>query len=283
VLAEERPERALGGAMAWARQMQVEEVHVVAQDAAGLLARRAQAFSSPPRVWRASGRSLAPASPEPLRAQPPLSDDVQAFVPVLERAGAEAVVEHGVLAGEVLGLEVARVVVDELGAYLSVGVGKHDREAHRIMNADRPPGHGLEDAVSAVRAVRDASAPSHQMNRLARERWLRAVLVGRPAAVGASWLRPVPSPVRRSDLRQPAPAPAAGVDTHGRPLLVVCSTGIDVDLVPSAVDARLADPRQPRMVLALPEGDDHPVTRALAEALVSPAEVVTIPGEWRRL
>ena len=72
------------------------------------------------------------------------------------------------------------------------------------------------------------------------------------------------------------------MDEQGRPLLVVCSVGIDVDLVPAAVDARLADGRGPRLVLTMPEGDDHPVTRTLAAALVEPAEIVTIPGDWRR-
>ncbi|MGH9282606.1 MAG: hypothetical protein ACRD0S_06680, partial [Acidimicrobiales bacterium] len=90
-------------------------------------------------------------------------------------------------------------------------------------------------------------------------------------------------PVPRPDLRQPAPAPAAGVDGEGRPLLAVCSTGIDVDLVPAAADARLADGREARLVLVLPEADDHPVTRSLASALADPAEVVTVAGDWRLL
>lgn len=283
VLAQERPERSLGGTLAWARQVGVDQVHLLVDESAPLLARRASAFADPPQVWEISGRSLAPSAAGPVPEQAPLPEEVRAFAPLLEEAGAEAVVEHGVLTGEVLGLEVARVVVDELGAHLAVGVGKHDREAHRIMHADRPPGEGLSAAVDAVRQVREPDGPAHQMKRLARERWLRAVLVARPHVVGGAWLRPVPSPVQRSDLRQSAPAPAAGVDTEGRPLLVVCSTGIDVDLVPTAVDAWLADGRRPRLVLALPEGDDHPVTRALAAALIEPAEIVAIKGDWRRL
>jgi hypothetical protein len=89
--------------------------------------------------------------------------------------------------------------------------------------------------------------------------------------------------VERTDLRQPAPAPAGGVDLSGRPIVVVCSTGIDVDLVPAAADARLSDGRDARLVLVVPEGDDHPVTHALAAALADPAEVVTLPGDWRAL
>jgi hypothetical protein len=55
----------------------------------------------------------------------------------------------------------------------------------------------------------------------------------------------------------------------------VCSAGIDLDLVPFAADARdaLGGP-DTRLLLAVPEGDDHPVTRELAARLAVPAEVV---------
>jgi len=36
-----------------------------------------------------------------------------------------------------------------------------------------------------------------------------------------------------------------------------------------------------RLLLAVPERDDHPVTRALAAQLRSPAEVVAVSGDWR--
>jgi hypothetical protein len=283
VLAEDRPERALGGALAWARQHQIEDLHLVAEGATSLLARRATALVNPPTVWRVQSRALVPAEPAAPEPERPLSPEVEAFVPVLADVGAEPVVEHGVLIGEVLGLEVARVVADDVGAFLEVGVGKHDRYAQRLIHRDRAPLEALSAAVEAVRAVRRPDAPAHQINQLARERWLRSVLVARPGAIGASSLAPVPPPVRRTDLRQSAPAPAAGVDAAGEPVLIVCSTGVDVDLVPTAADARMADDRAPRLVLALPAADDHPLTRALAAALRQPAEVVTVPGDWRRL
>lgn len=204
-------------------------------------------------------------------------------MPFLSEGGVEAVVEHGVLTGEVLGLEVARVVVEELGAFLEVGVGKHDRYAQRLMHRDRPPLEALTAAVATVRRMRRPEAPAHQANRLSQERWLRWTLVAHPDVVGASSLQPVPSTVPRTDLLQRSPAAAAGADADGRPLVVVCSTGIDVDLVPAAADVRLSDGRQARLVLAVPAADDHPVTRELAAALTEPAEVVTIPGDWRRL
>ena len=65
----------------------------------------------------------------------------------------------------------------------------------------------------------------------------------------------------------------------GAPVVVVCSAGIDLDLVPFAADARdaLAEP-DTRLLLAVPEGDDHPVTRELAARLAVPAEVVPVPA-----
>ncbi|MDP8974982.1 MAG: hypothetical protein M3N28_01160 [Actinomycetota bacterium] len=283
VLAEDRPERALGGALVWSRRHEISEVHVMAEEATGLLARRAGAFAQPPQVWRIEGRSLAAAEPEPPVSEPPLPPEAETFVTFLSEAGVEPVIEHGVLSGEVLGLEVARVVVEELGVFLEVGVGKHDRYAQRLLNQDRPPLEALVAAADAVRALRNPEAPAHQVNRLSRERWLRSILVAQPALVGASALAPIPAPTARTDLRHPLPAPAAGLDTEGRPVVVVCSIGIDVDLVPAAADVRLSDGRGARLILAVPAADDHPLIRDLAAALAEPAEIVAIPGDWRRL
>lgn len=279
MLAEERPERALGAALVWASRGGVDEVHVVAEseEATGVLARRAAAFRHPPQIWRAEGRSLSPAKAAP----PPVGGHVaaadRAFEAVFRAAGAAAVVEHGVLVAEVLGLEVGRVV----DGRLDVGVGKHDREAQRLVHGDRPPEESLRRAVAAVREVRRPGAPAHEMNQLAQERWLRSVVMAQPSLVGARSLSPLPAPLPREGLRMTAPAPAAGVDAEDRPVVVVCSTGIDVDLVPTAADARIAHDPAARLVLVMPEADDHPVTRNLAAALVDPAEVVTLSGDWR--
>lgn len=270
--------RALGGALAWGRQHDVSSLHVVVEDAdaAGFLARRAALFASPTvTVSVAEGTSLRPADPAPLPEQPPLRAADAELAPLIVQAGADPVVEHGVLSGEVLGLEVCRVV----DGRLQVGVGKHDREAHLLMHSDRPPVEALADAVRLVREVRtpDEGAP-HEMRRLAAERWLRAVVCRRPELVGCDRLEPVPPPVPRGDLRVPAPAPAVGDD-----IVVVCSVGIDTDLVPTAADARLAYAPDARLVLVVPAADDHPLTRALAAQLRHPAEVLAVSDDWRLL
>ena len=62
---------------------------------------------------------------------------------------------------------------------------------------------------------------------------------------------------------------------------MVCSVGIDLDLVPAAAEARLALDPEADLVLVVPERDDHPMTRALAERLRMRAEVRTVVGDWR--
>ncbi|HEX2039626.1 MAG TPA: hypothetical protein VHF47_07835 [Acidimicrobiales bacterium] len=274
VLVEDAPERALGGALAWGRKHGVRALHVVVDspEAAGVLARRAAAFTVPPSVWVATGTFLEPAVAAPPAEQAPLSADDAALAPSIVEAGAEPVVEHGVLRGEVLGLEVCRVV----GGRLEVGMGKHDREAQLLVHGGRPSVEVLADAVRAVREVRTADGPPHEMRRLAAERWLRAVVCRRPELVGCSRLEPVPPPVPRGDLRLPAPAPAVGEG-----VVAVCSVGVDTDLVPTAADARLVHGPDSRLLLVVPEQDDHPLTRALAASLAQPAEVVTVPDDWR--
>jgi hypothetical protein len=285
VLAEDEPARALGPALTWAGANGVdgEDLHVLAAGAAGLLARRAALFHATPSVWRIEGTSLVRAEPDPPVVPVPPPRDAEAFVPALLAAGVEVVVEHGAVAGEVLGLEVARVVDDGSGARLEVGVGRHDRDAQRQFSGDDPAPAVLSSAVAAVRARRRPGAPSHPANQLARERWLRAVVVGRPGLAGAARLAPVQPSLPAAGLRRPAPAAAAGVDSAGRPLVVVCSVGIDLDLVPAAADARLSVDPAARLVLVVPDADAHPVTHRLAAGLVEPAELVTVPDGWEAL
>ena len=275
--------RSLGPALFWANHHDVRELHLLVDDAAeaGGLARRAGELALDTTVWVVDGRALHESGPAPPPVlDPPFPPQAAPFVDVLRDAGAEPVAERGVLVGEVLGLEVARVVVDPEGAYLEVGVGKHDRHAQSLLHADRPSTEALAEAVAFVASHRRPGAEPHPLNRLAPERWLRSQVMAEPSLVGAAQLWPVSSPVARDDLRKSAPAPAAGTDASGAPVLVVCSTGIDLDLVPAAADARLADRRDPRLVLAVRARDDHPLTRRLAAALRRPAEVVALadPG-----
>jgi hypothetical protein len=283
VLAEDRPARALGPALAWARQRDVVHVQLIAEEATGLLARRAMAFHEPPTVWRLTGRQLDVAAPEPLVLPPPIDARALAFASIIRQAGASVTEEHGVLAGEVAGLEVCRVVIDpDLDeARLEVGVGAHDREAFRLVHGDRPAVEALAAVVDGVARYRRPGAPPHALNRLAAERLLRDRLVEQPSLVGLHQLEPAPPPLPRSNLKDPVPCVATGADGLGQAVVVVCSVGVDLDLVPFATDARLAveaaDGAERRLVLAVPERDLHPVTLALAGRLLRPADVAGVP------
>ena len=283
ILVVDRPERSLGPALAWSHQQGVGGVELVADEGAGVLARRAAAFAVPVRVWSASGRDLdevAPAPPPPVVAA---SSEALDVAWALVEAGAEVVVEHGAVRGEVNGLEVARVVeaADGGDVRIEVGVGRHDREAFAALHGDRPMASSLAEVVGTVRDHRRPGRPPHPLNRLAAERWLRRWLVDEPARVGASDLEPVEGTLPRDSVQDVTPAFAVGRDEAGGPLVVACSTGIDLDLVPAAADVRAAHAPDARLVLVVPERDAHPVTRRLAADLRAPAELVAIDGGWR--
>ena len=74
VLAEDEPVRSLGPALAWSQRNGVHELHLLVEDTAGLLARRAAAFSDPPAVWWIRGRELHAVEPEPHRPATPPAD-----------------------------------------------------------------------------------------------------------------------------------------------------------------------------------------------------------------
>jgi len=283
---------------------------------AGVLARRARLWAEPPTVWTVAGRGLVAAEPAPLPVpvEPPAA--AREWIGVLSEHGAEVVVEGGVITGAVLGLEVARVVANRGGPgwHVEVGVGRHDREATLELRRDEPLDEALERVVSVVRRLRVAGAARGPANTLARERWLRSVVMARPELVGAARLEAVSPPVVRRDLIRPAPASAAGVDLDGSPMVAVCSVGVDPDLVPTAADTRdllertgalsagaegqsrtgetsstggfsggFSGARKTRLVLVVPEGDDYPVTRELAAALAEPAEIAVVPRDWANL
>jgi len=286
-LADRNPQRSLGPALAWGHQQALAELHVLVDHptAAGALARRATPFAIAPQVWKVDGRDLAPAavSSYPPPEFPP--EGIESLIALLRESGADVAVEHGVVTGEWLGLEVARVVITDEGPRLEVGVGRNDREAFQLLHGDVPAIDALRSVVEAARAQRRVGNERHPLSRLVPERWLRARLLAQPSLVGAELLEPMEPIAPRESVKDVIPAGAVGRDVAGNPLLVVCSVGVDLDLVPEAADLRLRhgamDDAGARLLLVLPERDALPVTRALAEALTARAEVLALPGDWR--
>ncbi|HEY6415522.1 MAG TPA: hypothetical protein VIX41_04770 [Acidimicrobiales bacterium] len=291
VLADDAPERTLGPALVWADRERVDDLHILVDgpdDAAATVARQSALFAPPePQVWAVTGTTLAPAAPDPPAGQP---DGAAApdLVDLLIDAGLEVVAERGVVRGEVNGLEVARIVQDATTAgvpiaepQLEVGVGKADRELTAMVHGELAPVDQLARVVGIVREHRRPGAARHPLNQLVPERWLRAVLCRNPGIVGLATLRPAPGVQPRANLTERDIAIATGTASDGARVVVACSVGIALDLVPTAADAREAIEPSARLLLALPERDDHPGTRRLAARLRTPAEVVPVPGDWR--
>ncbi len=278
-LGEDFGAHALGPAFSWADQRGATQLSVIVpSDAAGIVARRAALFRDPPSVWVVDGRDLVAAVPTPISAPSPLAQGVEDLVDLILDAGADPVVEHGVLTGEVAGLEVLRAIVDPYTGELrlEVGLGTHDREANALIYGNVPPVSAIASVVDQVRSHREVGAAPHALNRIATSRLLRHRLLADPSLVGARELVGAAPPVASDDRNAPGPAVASGVDEAGRSVVVVCSVGIDLDVVPFAADARLALDPAARLMLALPERDVHPVTRRMAERLVDPAEIVAV-------
>jgi len=282
ILLADQPGRRLGAALTWALRRGVGRVAIVAEEQTGMLARRAEAFDLDIDVWHADGRRLLPAVAEPLPDAAAAGAGHEVFRARIVEGGAEPVVEHGVLAGEVRGLEVCRVVDDESPATtrLDVGIGAHDREAFQMLHGDVPTVESLARIVEAVAAHRRVDAPHHPLNRLAAERFLRWRLIEDPGLVGMASLAPVAPPVPRANLKDPAPCVAAGTDADGVPTVVVCSWGVDLELVPFAADARRAVEERTgvphRLVLSMPTRDRMRVTDDLAARLHRPADIATV-------
>lgn len=285
--ADERPARALGPALAWARQQELTELHVLVDDeqAAGILARRAGFFTDGPDVQVVDGRGVRPIPPSDYPEVRGTPSDIETLVELLRQAEVDVVVEHGEVIGEISGLEIARVAFDADGPRLEVGVGRHDREAFAMVHGELPTVEALRSVTTTVRRHRRADGPAHPLRRLAAERWLRARLIEWPELVEARRLVAIEPVEPRPGLKEAVPAGALGEDVEDRAVLVVTSVGVDLDLVPVAADLRERERRRGRKVdrlaLVLPARDDHPVTGALADRLRETAEVVPLREEWR--
>lgn len=273
VLVEDDPERGLGPALAWALRHGAVRLHLLAARDTGLLARRAAAVTLPVDVWHVEDRMLLPAVAEPAAPPPEPAPAHLELVPVIEAGGATPNVEHGVVTGEVRGLEVCRVVDDPYtGAVrLEVGVGAHDREAFAIVHGDVPTVEALAGVVAAVAEHRRPDGPPHPLNRLGAERLLRWRLQEDPSLLGLAAVDPIQPPVRRPSIKDRAACSALGRRDDGSEVVVVCTSGGDLDVIPYAIDARLHQPGVDEVVVVGDERDLLPITADLAALAVQPS------------
>lgn len=273
----------LGGAVVWRARHGLTTLNVLADRSDPDAARRNELLASPVALFAVTGRAIASMTAEPYDMPGEPDAVTMLLADTIVECGADAVVEHGVLRGEVLGLEVARVTLDDDGVPgLEVGVGRHDRLAQSMMHGVGSGGDvavGLREAVAAVRSHRAPDRGLHPANQLSRERWMRHIICRTPSIVGCETLAPVSSTVEPK-LKLASPAVAVGTRADGSPIAVGCTVGVDLDA--SLVTADSA-PDGVACILVIPEGDDVPAVRLVASALRRPVEVITVPRLWMGL
>jgi len=269
VLAIRTPMRGLGPALLWTNKHNLSEVNVVVESDAGVIARRASLFDLQIRVWSLVGNQLVEASASPIELHAVVPEHHVKFAELIEHGGATVVTEHGVLAGEVLGLEVCRVVGDatsEDGARLEIGVGSHDRQLFQMINGQSSTVENLTNVVQFVSKIRGDRTAHHPLNRLAQERYLREMLIVNPHLIDANHLERAEPPVARTNLKDATPCVAIGRKS-GADLVAVCSAIADPDLVPFAADARLAVRPNAELVLVVAPNNVFPSMKVLASSL----------------
>ncbi len=294
-LADEDP-RAVGRALHWALSNNATRVEILAagppSSVAADLARRASLLITPEGdgpavgVWATAGATAVPAQPVPVPEPPTLPPGHWALAGLITEAGALPIDDHGELVAEVAGLEVARVVVPLAPdgspgtiSTIEVGVGQADRELSALVHTGDDLNAGLRRVVAAVvQHRRDHGDSHHPLTRLARERWLRAILMERPELVDATELTPLVPLRPRQGLKRAEPSAAAGTLRSGRPVVVVAMAGIDLDLIPEAADYRARWNPEAAIVLALPERDLALNTRLLPR--LPDATAVALAPPW---
>ena len=230
--------RSLGATLAWATRLE-RPIQLLVERDSGVVARRAQFFSASLTVWHVDEKTLLPAVPEPhLPAVEPAASHV-ALMPLISSSGADAVVEHGIVVGEVRGLEMCRVVDDAVTgeARLEVGMGVNDREAFAMVHGEMPTEQALRTVIDAVAVHREPGAMVHPFNQFGAERLHRWRALTNPALVGFASLQPADPPVKRTNLKDPVPCVAVGETLEGQRAVAVFVNGVDLDVVPFAVDA----------------------------------------------
>jgi len=266
VLIDGDASRSLGPTLAWANKFNRPVQLLVEQDS-GLLARRAALFTSPLTVWHVNEKSLFPAVVEPHLPRVDAEDSHQALMPLIASSGADATVEHGVVIGEVRGLEMCRVVNDSVTgeAKLEVGMGVNDREAFAMVHGELPTEQALRNVIEAVQVHREPGAMVHPFNQFGAERLHRWRALQDPASIGFTELSAVDPPVKRTNVKDPVPCVALGTINDDASAVAVFVNGIDLDVVPFAVDA--ADMHGVgRVVLAIRQRDITSSLRVMADA-----------------
>ena len=274
IVAVEHEHHALAVAQLWAASHDVGNLNLVVDANPTVVARRARYFTRETTIWSYVDNVLVEQSASSHEANKGVPASHEHFASLIADCGVDVVREHGVLSGEVLGLEVCRVVDDHSessGVRLEIGVGVHDRETFRLVHGAVATGEQLMDVARTVSKIRNDPAAQHPLARLALERRLRSRLLSRPDLVGASRLVAAEPPVARANVKDSVPCIATGERADGTPLVVACTAIADLDVVSFGADARdRLDDGADLVVVSMP-GNVTQSIRRLGEMLKRPA------------
>ena len=279
-----RHERSLGPALMWALRNDAKALKLFSSESAGDLARIATHFDFVIEVFEVDAAGVACVAMPKIVEKIEVSVADEMFAEFIKSAGADVVREHGVISGEVCGLEVCRVVraadsgeSDGAGeSELEIGVGAHDRETFKLLHGRTATIESLRKVIAEVAARRAVGAQVHPLNRLARERMLRHYVCQSPQLVGAKSLQVAQPPIVRTNLKDVVPCCAVGMSLTGEKMVVIFSVGVDPDVVSFGADARGQINGSAELIFAMPTRDIVPAVERVAQMLRRPARFVGV-------
>ena len=279
-----RHERSLGPALMWALRNNVNALKLFSSESAGDLARIATHFDFVIEVFEVDVAGVACVAMPKIVEKIEVSVADEMFAEFIKSAGADVVREHGVISGEVCGLEVCRVVraadsgeSDGAGeSELEIGVGAHDRETFKLLHGRTATIESLRKVIAEVAARRAVGAQVHPLNRLARERMLRHYVCQSPQLVGAKSLQVAQPPIVRTNLKDVVPCCAVGMSLTGEKMVVIFNVGVDPDVVSFGADARGQINGSAELIFAMPTRDIVPAVERVAQMLRRPARFVGV-------
>ena len=279
-----RHERSLGPALMWALRNNAKALKLFSSESAGDLARIATHFDFVIEVFEVDVAGVACVAMPKIVEKIEVSVADEMFAEFIKSAGADVVREHGVISGEVCGLEVCRVVrATDSGEFggageseLEIGVGAHDRETFKLLHGRTATIESLRKVIAEVAARRAVGAQVHPLNRLARERMLRHYVCQSPQLVGAKSLQVAQPPIVRTNLKDVVPCCAVGMSLTGEKMVVIFNVGVDPDVVSFGADARGQINGSAELIFAMPTRDIVPAVERVAQMLRRPARFVGV-------
>jgi hypothetical protein len=279
-----RHKRSLGPALMWALRNNAKALKLFSSESTGDLARIATHFDFVIEVFEVDAAGVARVAAPKIVEKIEVSVADEMFAEFIKSAGADVVREHGVISGEVRGLEVCRVLraadSGESGgageSELEIGVGAHDRETFKLLHGRTATIESLRKVIAEVAARRAVGAQVHPLNRLARERMLRHYVCQSPQLVGAKSLQVAQPPIVRTNLKDVVPCCAVGVSLTGEKVVVIFNVGVDPDVVSFGADARGQINGSAELIFAMPTRDIVSAVERVARILRRPARFVGV-------